>query len=189
MLKRAVGIPDTVSLIILVGANLFPLIGVFLLGWEGLQVALFYWWEMLIVGVFGLLKMLLVRTTIPHFQFLKFVWIPLFCYVYFIISGTTLGAFAIDLFWDLQNQGSVKDILPGGPNDGSSSMLRGFAMLVRHNWWTRPPGGEWALLSMALSHGLEFVVGYVSPGKYMVQEEKDDRATLGISALLKPVGW
>lgn len=188
VLRRTGSIPDTVSLIILVGANLFPLAGVFLLGWEALDVVLFYWWETLIFGVFVLLKMVLVRYPILHFHFFKFIWVPVFCFAYFGVFGTCYGAFMLDLFWDLRNEGSVKDLIAGGPDNGILSILQDFVIIVSYNWWTRPPGGEWALLSIALSHGFEFVQGYVLPGRYLIEKEENEQESLGLLTFLKPVG-
>ena len=42
-------------------ANLLPLIGVVFLGWDAAAIVLLYWIENLIIGLFNVLRMILVK--------------------------------------------------------------------------------------------------------------------------------
>lgn len=51
----------TESVIMLIGANLIPVIGVVWWGWNTTDIVMLYWAENGIIGIFNILKMLTVK--------------------------------------------------------------------------------------------------------------------------------
>ena len=62
----------------LIGANLAPLIGVLVLGWDAGVVVLLYWVENLVLGVYTILRIVFARVPVPLFHAGKLFAIPFF---------------------------------------------------------------------------------------------------------------
>ena len=69
----------TISLLFLVFANLAPLVGVFLFELDAAILILLYWTENVVVGLYNILKIIMVRTESPIGQLSKLFTIPFFC--------------------------------------------------------------------------------------------------------------
>jgi hypothetical protein len=57
-------------------ANLVPLFGVVFLGWDAAAIVLLYWIENLIIGLFNVLRMILVKVESPSKS--EIIYDPLF---------------------------------------------------------------------------------------------------------------
>ncbi len=66
------------SALALVVANLFPLVGVIWLGWDIFSLLLLFWLENVVIGVFNVLKMLLVSAPLPGKSIVSLFLIPFF---------------------------------------------------------------------------------------------------------------
>jgi len=69
----------TLSLLALVAANVVPLVGVVLLGWDAAVIVLLYWTENLVIGFYNILKMAMVKAPHSTVQNSKLFVIPFFC--------------------------------------------------------------------------------------------------------------
>lgn len=84
------------SLLILIGANLVPLLGVIFGGWDILILLLLFWLENGIIGIFNIFRMMLAQRTPNLSNWQNFVLIPFFVvhYASFMIGhGLILLAF------------------------------------------------------------------------------------------------
>ena len=136
------------SVIALVLANLVPLAGVFVFGWEVFPVLFLFWMENVVVGIFNVLKMLLVSPRDPIQWVIKLFLIPFFCFHYGMFT-LVHGVFVIALF--------------GGGLKGQSGLFPSvdkLCQIVTQNHL------EWAFLGLALSHGVSFVHNYLWLGEY-----------------------
>ena len=70
--------PD-LSTVMLIGANLVPLAGVFFLHWDVASILVLYWFENLVIGFFNILKMSLLSASEPLVHISKFFFVPFFC--------------------------------------------------------------------------------------------------------------
>jgi hypothetical protein len=126
---------STVALII---ANLVPLAGVWLLGWDIGEIMLLYWAESGIIGLFNLLKMAMVGG-----------WATLFFGPFFL--GHYGGFMAVHLLFVYTF--FVKG-LHGGADISVSEVTGHFVAL-----WP-------ALLALTASHGISFVVNFLGRREY-----------------------
>jgi hypothetical protein len=146
------------SVIVLILANLVPLAGVLLFGWEVFPLLLLFWLENVWIGALNVLKMLLAAGgPLPHAA--KLVLIPFFCVHY---GGFTAihGVFVFALVG-----GSSRGVLPD------------FDLVVRqiagqHLWL--------AVSGLALSHAFSFGWNYLRGGEY--------RTTTVDSLMTQPYG-
>jgi len=147
-------------------ANLVPLIGVVFLGWDAAAIVLLYWIENLIIGLFNVLRMILVKVESPSKQFQKLFMIPFFC-IHFGGFCAVHGFFLLTFFkmgpqWDA--------FTPGEPWMGPFIFLQLLSSVVRQLWQSRPPGLEWPVLGLAVSHGLSFVKNFLLGQEYLALE-------------------
>ena len=68
----------TPSIFILTMANLVPLPGVIMFGWDAAFIVLLYWTENLVIGFYNILKMALLKADHPSGHFGKLLAIPFF---------------------------------------------------------------------------------------------------------------
>jgi hypothetical protein len=148
---------------VLVVANLVPLFGVFFLGWDAAAIVLLYWIENLIIGFSNILRMILVKVESPGKQFQKLLMIPFFC-VHFGGFCAVHGFFLLTFF----KIGSDLDAFgPGEPWMGPFVFLQLLYSVVMQLWKSRPPGLEWPVLGLAVSHGLSFVKNFLFGQEYL----------------------
>ena len=144
-------------------ANLIPLLGVFLLDWDAAAVVLLYWIENLIIGFFNIFRMILVKVESTAGQFQKLFMIPFFC-VHFGGFCAVHGFFLLAFF----KIGSSTDVLdPGTPWMGPLIFLQLLYSVVMQLWQSRPPGLEWPVLGLAVSHGISFVKNFIFGREYL----------------------
>jgi hypothetical protein len=134
----------------LVAANLIPLVGVFVFGWDARQIVLLYWAENLIVGGWAAARMLVAGgpKALPLVAF--------FC-VHFGMFTLIHGQF-VNLL-----------TMPGGLM-GGGSIDGGFLSPLRML-------GEVPLLALAglvISHGVSFVVNFLGRGEWRRTDAKTE---------------
>ena len=144
-------------------ANLVPLLGVVFLGWDAAAIVLLYWIENLIIGLINVLRMILVKVESSSKQFQKLFMIPFFC-VHFGGFCAVHGFFLLTFFkigadWDV--------FAPGDPWMGPFIFLQLLYSVVMQLWQSRPPGLEWPVLGLAISHGLSFVKNFLMGKEYL----------------------
>ena len=142
----------------LVAANLVPVLGVLFWGWHILSVVLLFWIENLIVGAYNIAKILLARGTPdasaapqPFTQAGSFVAAVFFTFHYGMFCAVH-GLFVVSLF----GRGE-----PGVHRHFDMPDLPGVVLdlVLRH-------GLAWAVIALAVSHGLSFYVHYLKPRAY-----------------------
>ena len=125
------------SLTVLLGANLLPLLGVLFWGWRLFDLIVVYWLETLVIGVFAILKMALTSGAFALFA------VPFFT-VHF--GGFMAGhlIFLTMMFGD--NRALNFSQVPRVTYD----------LIVNHGLWI-------ALVGLCISHGVGFVVYFLMP--------------------------
>jgi len=148
----------TLSLASLIAVNLAPLVGVIAFGWDARFVVLLYWFENLVIGGYAVLRIAFARAPLGAFHLGKLFAIPFFA-LHFGGFCAVHGLFVVTFF----------KIGGGGfPTTSSSGFLVFFELLgavLRTVWNSRPPGMEWPLLGLVVSHGVSFVQNYLLGGE------------------------
>jgi len=129
--------PVLVSSSALIAANLIPLAGVLAGGWRVFDVLLLFWAENVIIGVFNVLRMLVVATRREPGA----VGLALFFTLHYGIFTIVHGVFVVTLF---------------GPP--AESPLPAFAALAA-------PGLVLPLAALVASHGVSFLANFVFGGE------------------------
>lgn len=133
------------SVVALVVANAFPIVGVLVLGWTVFPLVLLYWLENVIVGAFNVLKMLLAQPRNPVSWVGKAFMIPFFV-VHFggftYVHGVLLLAFF-----------GPKPIQP-------FSLLQAVPAVIHANQL------GWGVANLVASHGFSFFWNYLRNGEY-----------------------
>ncbi|HYX80804.1 MAG TPA: DUF6498-containing protein [Gemmatimonadales bacterium] len=134
--------PSVVALLV---ANAFPIVGVLFLGWTVFPLVLLYWLENVIVGGFNVARMLLAQPRNPVSWAGKFFVIPFFI-VHF--GGFTYmhGVLLLAFF-------GPKSLEP-------FSVLHAVPSVIRANHL------GWGVASLIASHGFSFVWNYLRSGEY-----------------------
>src|SRR5437016_14453263 len=135
----------TPSLLALVLANAFPIVGVLFLGWTVFPLVLLYWLENVVVGAFNVAKLLLAQPRDPIRWAGKLFLVPFFI-VHF--GGFTYihGVLVVAFFGPKGTQ----------PFDLVPTVLDA----IRANQL------GWGVASLVLSHGLSFFWNYLKNGEY-----------------------
>lgn len=135
------------SVIALVLANLVPVFGVLVLHWEVFPLMFLFWSENVIVGVFNVLKMLTNQPASPVMWIGKAFLIPFFC-VHYGMFTFVHGMLVVAFF------------------GGGLHNTRGFpGASTFWNVMTENRLG-WAILGLAVSHGVSFVTNYIGKKEY-----------------------
>jgi hypothetical protein len=140
------------SVVALLAANLAPIYGVFVLGWEVFPLILLFWLENVIVGVFNILKIICARPADRLWWVGKAFLVPFFTVHY---GGFTFvhGVFVFAVF--------------GG--DGTTAS----ALSMSSAWQTiRSTGVLLAALALLASHGFSFVTNYLGGGEFRNADPK-----------------
>ncbi len=149
---RLLGVP-AIPLGALVVANLVPLAGVLLLGWDLRGILLLYWAENVVVALWAIVRMLVVGqiAALPlivffciHFGMFMFVHLV---FVYALTEATD---------WDrVEWHGSSSFTAPSKPD---ASFLPGGAFFSQLSWW--------ALAALIVSHGISFFRNFIAAGEW-----------------------
>ena len=135
------------SVIALVLANLVPVFGVLVLHWEVFPLMFLFWTENVIVGAFNVLKMLTNQPASIVMWLGKLFFIPFFCIHYGMFTFVH-GVFVVGMF------GNRLGHTHGFPNASTFWSVVGEYQL------------GWAVLGLAVSHGVSFVTNYIGKGEY-----------------------
>lgn len=142
---RAIARRISPSVVALVLANAFPIVGVLFLGWTVFPLVLLYWLENVIVGAFNVLKMLLAQPRNPVSWLGKAFIIPFFV-VHFggftYVHGVLLLAFF-----------GPKPLAP-------FSLLQAVPTVIQANHL------GWGVANLVASHGFSFFWNYLRNGEY-----------------------
>jgi hypothetical protein len=131
------------SIIALLLANLVPVFGVLCFGWEVFPLMFLFWSENIIVGVFNVLRMFFA---LPY-KIGVLPMIPFFCAHYGLFTFVH-GIFVVGLFG-------------GGFKAGAGfPSLDTFWRILQENHL------GWAILGLAISHGISFATNYVGRGEF-----------------------
>lgn len=136
------GLPP--SVLVLVGANLVPLLGVLGSHWTVFSVLLLYWCENVVVGAFNVLRMLVASPKDVATDAAKLFFIPFFMFHYGMFTMVH-GIFVLALF---------------GPGRNFSPSPAAFIAAVRG------AGVGFGVIAIVLSHGFSFVHNYLASGEF-----------------------
>jgi hypothetical protein len=147
-----------IPLLILVLANMLPIYGVVVFGWDAFYIVLLYWAENLIIGFYNILKIAFAKVQPPMANLGKLFLIPFFIIHY---GGFVAGhGFFIFLLF-----GKALDV---GQHPWPCFLV--FVQLligvIRHCWTTIPNDMKYVIGSLFLSHGVSFVRNYLITGEY-----------------------
>jgi hypothetical protein len=134
------------SVLALLVANAFPLVGVFLFGWEVFPLLVIFWMENVIVGFFNILKMLAVPMQPALAHLAKLFMVPFFS-VHYGMFTFVHGVFVMVLF------------------GGKERMSGGFPGLSDWVNVVREERLGWAVFALFLSHGVSFVYNFLIGGE------------------------
>jgi len=136
------------AVIALLVANLVPLYGVLVLGWEVFPLVLLFWMENVVIGVLNVARMLCVDPRDPASWAAKLFIVPFFCFHYGMFT-TVHGVFVFSLF--------------GGQG---FSRVRGLNVLGPAMDAVREYGLQLAVLALAASHLFSFLWNYLGRGEF-----------------------
>ncbi len=145
---KAPGWRSSPSVMVLVVANVLPLVGVLFFGWEVFPLMLLFWLENLVVGAFNVLKMLTVGTSAAQ-HLAKILFVPFFC-VHYGMFTMVHGVFVFALFGKADSH-PRPGLFPGADFVWNQIVTQHLV---------------WAGLALVLSHGFSFVWNYLRGGEY-----------------------
>ncbi len=137
------------TVIILILSNLLPIYGVLFLGWEVFPIMLLFWTENVIIGVFNILKMLMLSPADPAMWLIKLFQVPFFVLM-FVSFAVVHGIFIYTLFGGVAIEETADFEI-------NSTVLR--QTIGGYNLW-------WGFVSLLLGHGASFVMNYILKGEY-----------------------
>lgn len=163
---------DRLSLVGLVAANLIPLAGVFAWRWDIATLVLLYWTENLVVGFYSILRIVLLPVKRSTGKLGKALAVPFFC-IHFGGFCAVHGLLLLQIF---KIGGGSLDSSPGAAWPGPLLFLQLLFGVIAQLWRSHPPGMEWPVLALALSHGVSFVENHLNGG---------ERATATLRSLME----
>jgi hypothetical protein len=131
------------SALVLIGANLVPLVGVLAFGWTVFSILLLYWAENVVIGGVNVLRMAFAQPQSQLANMAKLFLIPFFV-VHYGGFATVHGIFILALF---------------GPH-GAAAGVRALPSAVEAQ------GIGLGVLAIAASHAFSFVRNYLMSGEY-----------------------
>lgn len=135
------------SVIALLLANLVPVFGVVMFGWEVFPLLFLFWFENVIVGALNVLKMLCAAPREPVLWLGKIFLVPFFCFHYGMFTFVH-GVFVLGFFG--------KQFARGLPEPTPGHVLQ----IIRENHL------GWAIVGLAVSHAISFATNYVGRGEF-----------------------
>ena len=136
-----------VSVIVLIVTNLVPIFGVIFLDWQVFIVMAIFWTENVVIGIFNVLKMVFTTSADTGEQVKKSTLIPFFC-IHYGIFTLVHGILVFAIFGGIFEH----DHLITGITDG-------YKALANYPF-------AWAVLALAISHGVSYVVNYIARGEW-----------------------
>lgn len=158
-------IPGNASLLLLIAANLLPVAGVLLWGWNIFEIVSLYWFENVVIGAVNILKMLTAVGDLPANaetgkqmpgggaarHGIKLFLIPfftvhygMFCFIHGFFVFTLLGG-------------------KGGGRMMSAGPLEGMGRMTAEIFGS---GGKWFVIGIVASHLFSYFSNYVGKGEF-----------------------
>jgi hypothetical protein len=158
-----VEILNSFSLLALVAANMLPIYGVVVWGWDAFSIVLLYWAENLIIGFYNVVKIATFKVANPIDNLEKLFSIPFFV-IHFGGFCAIHGIFIFLLFGKSES--------PANSSMGHTwpcflvfvQMLIG---IIRHCWATITPDMKYAIGALFASHGVSYVHNFLIRGEYV----------------------
>ena len=137
-------------------ANFIPLFGVLLMGWDVGAIIVLYWAENLVIGVYTILKMLVVG------RLGAIGYVLFFCLHYGGFSAVH-GMFVLKLteYAGIAGQPAAETSWPG-----PMVIFEKFYSLVNSVLAVAPDEFLWVLLAMTLSHGVSFLLLFIGQQEF-----------------------
>ncbi|MGD0993011.1 MAG: DUF6498-containing protein [Gemmatimonadales bacterium] len=129
---------------VLLAANLVPLVGVVAFHWTVLSVLLLYWFENVVIGAFNVLKMAFADPKSLASDAIKLFLIPFFI-IHYGMFAFVHGMFILAFF---------------------GHMTRGFPGPATFWAALHDAGVGWGVVAIVVSHGFSFVHNYWMSGEY-----------------------
>ena len=148
-------------LVCLVAANIVPLYGVAFAGWDAFSILLLYWAENVIIGTYGVLKMVLVKVDKSSDHLAKLWFIPFFIFHYSLFSAVH-GMAILAIF------GKEMEMFKGGQPHLPCFFLV-FELLfdvIKNVISFIPAVMVIAIAGLGISHGVSFVTNFLLKGEY-----------------------
>jgi hypothetical protein len=136
------------SAVVLIFANLGPVYGVIFLGWKVFPIIFLFWLENIVIGTLNVCRMLLASPGNKSFWLLKLFVIPFFCF-HFGLFAFVHGVFVMGFFGAMFRAGAP---FPDG------NIVIGFIREYKLGW---------AIIGLAASHIISFVLNYIGEGEYL----------------------
>lgn len=153
---------STVTLIV---ANLVPIIGILLFGWDAGIILLVYWSENLVVGGYNILKMVLAQGVSGAGQASKLFAIPFFA-VHFGGFCAVHGVFVYTMAQGMDQVPGI-DIFPKAGQWWGPLVFLQLLFNVVYGIWSKVGADMfWPVVSLVLSHGVSFVQNYLLRGEF-----------------------
>lgn len=149
-----------IALAALIGANLFPLVGVLYFDWSLFMLLMLYWAENGVIGAFNILKMLVVREGGWIEHFVAWLIVASFFTAHYGAFWFLHGLFVMGFFGDM----SKLEVLP--PHLSLEFLLSGLALLLG-------AVPMYALLSLVASHGVSFVLNFLGNDEILRTDTKE----------------
>ena len=159
-----------IPLIALVIANMVPIYGVVVLGWDAFYIVLLYWAENLIIGFYNILKIALARVEHPILHLGKLFIIPFFI-IHYGGFAAVHGLFVFLLFGK-ENAGKALE-MGSHPWPCFLIFVQLLIGVIWHCWTTIPGEMKYVMGALFLSHGISFVRNYLIAGEYKKSKPKD----------------
>jgi hypothetical protein len=169
-MKPLKGYFTNIPLMLLVLANMAPIYGVVVFGWDAFYIVLLYWAENLIIGFYNILKIAFAKVEHPIFHLGKLLQIAFFI-IHYGGFVAVHGFFVFAIF----GKGEAGKALEMGKHPWPCFLI--FVQLligvIRHCWTTIPDDMKYVIGTLFLSHGVSFVRNYLIAGEYKTSKPKD----------------
>jgi hypothetical protein len=152
----------SLSILALILANVVPLVGVTFFDWDATAIVLLYWAENLVIGFYNILKIAIVKVSIPSLHLVKLLAIPFFC----LHFGGFCGGHGLFLLTIFKFGGGGESLFPEQTWPGHLVFLQMLISAVTTFWRERLPGMEELIFSLFISHGISFVQNYLKKKEY-----------------------
>lgn len=165
----------TLSIAVLIIANLVPMAGALLLNWDAVTILLLYWAENFVVGFYSVSKMAMAtyqrhagpghpKDIILHHR--NLFLILFFCF-HFGVFCWGHGFFLVTLLNLSPPDAFLRDVSLPGFWEGPPGVSDIFVMETKRIWQSLPDGFELPLICLFISHGISFVRDYLSGKEYV----------------------